>query len=77
MINAPSLLRVGLGSMQNRVCWGGWGSWESPGAQQSWVPGLTQPLAGQVTLAGLLSFIFHIYDTGIQIPPHRIAAKIE
>lgn len=69
---APSLLRVGLGRMQNRVCWGWVGQLGEPRA-----PGLTQPLVGQVTLAGLLRFIFHIYDPGIQIPPHRIVAKIE
>lgn len=30
MIDAPSLLRAVLGSIQSRECWAEWGSWKSP-----------------------------------------------
>lgn len=73
----PSLLTAGLGSVQNKVRWDGWGSWKSPGAQQSWVPGLTRLHAGWATLAGPLSSSVCIYATGIKMPPHGIVVKVE
>ena len=60
--------RGGAAGRAERAGAGGDG-WKSPGAQQSWVPGLTQLHAGRVTLVGLLSFSFCIWDIGVIMPP--------